>query len=96
MECLQNPVPNSKVEWETKRIGPLKTKLIPHVQLGLVILLRRILLKPNHLKRHYPFRSGNEMTTVWASTSVGGYRIGGPVCFYNKRSARCGWRKYQR
>jgi hypothetical protein len=23
-ECLQNPVANSKVEWETKRIGPLK------------------------------------------------------------------------
>ncbi|MDP1965752.1 MAG: hypothetical protein Q8K93_26530 [Reyranella sp.] len=25
--CLENPIPNSKVEWEMKKIGPIKTKV---------------------------------------------------------------------
>jgi hypothetical protein len=26
-QCVENPVPNSKIEWEIKKIGPIKTKV---------------------------------------------------------------------
>jgi len=34
-ECVQNPVPNSEIQWQMKRIGPIETKVpVPHTWPG--------------------------------------------------------------